>query len=232
MDMINISNGAYQWQGFRLAMDFVLGRGSITAILGPSGAGKSTLLNIIAGFEPLHAGRLMLNGIEHTHTTPALRPVSLVFQDNNSFAHINARDNVALGISPSLRLNAKQWADVDEALTKVGIAHLALRKPGDMSGGERQRIALARILVRRKPILLLDEAFAALGPAMRSDMLQLVKTLQEEQQLTVMMVTHQPEDARAIAGHVIFVDAGIVNPPMAMQDFFKSTDPAIQKYLR
>jgi thiamine transport system ATP-binding protein len=232
MDMISISNGVYEWQGFHLAMDYTIPRSSITAVLGPSGAGKSTLLNIVAGFENLNAGHLTLNGADHTSTKPAQRPVSLVFQDNNTFAHMTARDNVGLGISPSLRLNATQWASVDDALSKVGIAHLAQRKPGEMSGGEGQRIALARVLVRQKPILLLDEAFAALGPSLRVEMLQLVKSLQAEQHLTIMMVTHLLDDAVAIADHVMFVSDGIVRAPQTLQDFKNSKDAAIRNYLR
>ena len=232
MDMIRISNGVYDWQGFRLAMDFAVTKASITAVLGPSGAGKSTLLNIIAGFESLNAGCLTLDGADHTTTAPAQRPVSLVFQDNNTFAHMTARDNVGLGISPSLRLNATQWNRVDNALSKVGIAHLALRKPGDMSGGERQRIALARVLVRQKPILLLDEAFAALGPSLRIEMLQLAKSLKQQQHLTLLMVTHQLEDAEAIADHVMFVNDGVVHAPQTIREFKNSKDAAIRNYLR
>ena len=175
--MISIRSGIYAWQGFRLAMDFALPENTITAVLGPSGAGKSTLLNIIAGFETLQSGRIELQGADHSHTMPAARPVSFVFQDNNTFAHMTARENVALGILPSLRLDPQQWRAVDDALEIVGIAALAKRKPGDMSGGERQRIALARVLVRKRPILLLDEAFAALGPSLRTEMLDEVKTL-------------------------------------------------------
>lgn len=232
MDMIGISNGVYEWKGFRLAMDFAVTKASITAVLGPSGAGKSTLLNIIAGFENLNAGRLTLDGADHTSTSPAQRPVSLVFQDNNTFAHMTARDNVGLGISPSLRLDAARWATVDNALSNVGIAHLALRKPGDMSGGERQRIALARVLVRQKPILLLDEAFAALGPSLRVEMLQLVKSLKAEQSLTLLMVTHQLEDAEAIADHVMFVSDGVVHAPQTIREFRNSKDAAIRNYQR
>ncbi len=229
--MIKISNATYEWQGFRLAMDFALSENTITAVLGPSGAGKSTLLNIIAGFETLAQGTIMLIGEDHTTTEPSARPVSLVFQDNNSFAHMTARNNVALGISPALHLNADHWRMIDAALNKVGITHLANRKPGDMSGGERQRIALARVLVRKKPILLLDEAFAALGPSLRMEMLALVKSLQTEQRLTVLMVTHQTEDAKAIADQVLFVDNGHVHPLQAVKKFLTSKDEAIKNFL-
>ena len=120
----------------------------------------------------------------------------MIFQDNNVFAHLDLRQNVALGISPSLKLDAAQAKRVDAALAEVGLAALAHRKPGEVSGGERQRVAIARALVRDRPVLLLDEPFAALGPALRRDMLDLVKAMQQARGITVVMVTHQPEDAR------------------------------------
>jgi thiamine transport system ATP-binding protein len=231
MDMIKIQNGIYDWQGFHLTMDIAIPANSITAVLGPSGAGKSTLLNIIAGFETLSSGSIKLQGVDHSKTPPAERPVSFVFQDNNTFAHMTARDNVAIGLAPSLWLTNEQWTEVDGALSKVELTPLANRKPGDMSGGERQRIALARVLVRKRPILLLDEAFAALGPALRKDMLALVQTLQQQLQLTVLMVTHQPEDATAIADQVMFVGEGQVHAARAVSTFFASKDKTIREYL-
>jgi thiamine transport system ATP-binding protein len=231
MDMISIRSGQYHWQSFDLAMDFVIAENSITAVVGPSGAGKSTLLNIIAGFEHLTSGTLVLAGIDHTKTPPAQRPVSLVFQDNNTFAHLTARDNVAIGVSPKLRLTKAEAQAVDTALQKTGLQHLAAVRPGEMSGGERQRIALARVLVRKRPILLLDEAFAALGPALRNDMLQLVKLLQQELSLTVLMVTHQPEDAKAIADSIMFVDGSRVHAAQSVAGFFASRDKSVRAYL-
>jgi thiamine transport system ATP-binding protein len=229
--MIEIENGVYEREGFRLNMSFAVPMGAMVAIIGPSGAGKSTLLNVIAGFEKLHTGRVMLKEQDANDITPAQRPVSFIFQDNNCFAHLTARDNVALGITPSLRLTDEQWGHVDSALKRVGLATLASRKPGDMSGGERQRIALARVLVRQKPILLLDEPFAALGPALRKDMMRLLQDLQAEHELTVLMVTHQPEDARALNGQVIFVDQGQVRAPVGADNFFRNPDAEIASYL-
>jgi thiamine transport system ATP-binding protein len=186
---------------------------------------------VIAGFEPLKAGRVILDGQDANALTPAQRPVSFIFQDNNCFAHLTARDNVALGIVPSLRLTDEQWSHVDSALKRVGLATLANRKPGDMSGGERQRIALARVLVRQKPILLLDEPFAALGPALRRDMMHLLQALKTEHNLTILIVTHQPEEARALKGQVMFVDKGQVRGPVPASDFFRNPDADITSYL-
>ena len=229
--MIIIENGLYSRDGFDLHMDFALERGSITSVVGPSGAGKSTLLNVIGGFEALRQGRIILDGVDATGLHPSARPVSSVFQDNNAFAHLTARDNVALGIIPSLRLTPQNWERVDSALQRVGLASLATRKPGEMSGGERQRIALARVLVRQKPILLLDEPFAALGPGLRKEMMALLKDVLAEQALTVMMVTHQPDDAKTLGGSVVFVNEGCVRKPVPIADFFLAPDAEVARYL-
>jgi thiamine transport system ATP-binding protein len=231
MEMIRITNGKYHSDDFKLDMDIAIASRQFTAVLGPSGAGKSTLLNVISGFENLKSGTIFLNGDDHTITHPAERPISFVFQDNNSFAHLTARDNVALGLRPSLKLSETEWQSIDAALDQVGIAYLKHRKPGDMSGGERQRIALARVLVRNKPILLLDEAFGALGPALRNDMLDLVKSIQQQKSLTVLMVTHQPEDAKRVADNVIFIVNGKVNAAQSIKSFLTDRDQAIQDYL-
>jgi thiamine transport system ATP-binding protein len=229
--MIVFDRAKYFRDGFSLAADFTIGRGACVAILGPSGAGKSTLLNLIAGFDELQSGRLLIDGVDMAAFTPAQRPVSLVFQDHNCFAHLDAWSNVALGLSPTLNLDERQKEQVAAALSAVGISLLAQRKPGDMSGGERQRIAIARVLVRRRPILLLDEAFAALGPALRREMLVLVANLHKHHGLTTLMVTHQPEDAQTIADQVVFVDEGRARKPEATADFFRSESSAIRKYL-
>ncbi len=229
--MIEISNGLYQLADFKLAINVRIPSNSITAVLGPSGAGKSTLLNIISGFEGLKQGQLKIDGKSAADLRPHERPLTAVFQDNNCFAHLSAWQNVALGIRPSLRLTAAETALVENALDRVGLLALKDRRPGDMSGGERQRIGLARVLVRQQPILLLDEAFAALGPAMRRSLLSLTRELQREQQLTVLMVTHQPEDARLVADHVVFVDEGVVRSPVTTAQFFATADEAVSRYL-
>jgi thiamine transport system ATP-binding protein len=229
--MIRFEKVHYHSDGFRLTADFSVTQGRFIAVLGPSGAGKSTLLNLVAGFETVESGRLWLGETDSTFTAPVERPVSLVFQDHNCFAHLDAWSNVALGVSPKLKLHAAQVAAVDEALAAVGISHLRQRKPGEMSGGEQQRVAIARVLVRQRPILLLDEAFAALGPALRRSMLALVADLHRARALTTLMVTHQPEDARAVASEVVFIDGGLARAPVATEGFFASDDASIRAYL-
>jgi thiamine transport system ATP-binding protein len=229
--MITFEKGVYHHGAFCLSASFSLAAKSFCAILGPSGAGKSTLLNIIAGFEDLTTGSLTIDGIDMRNFPPAVRPISMVFQDHNVFAHLSVWENVALGIATSLKLSAGQSAAVDTALARVGLQHYAARLPGQISGGERQRVAMARVLVRQSKILLLDEPFAALDPGLRSDMLLLVKDLAAEHQLTVLLVTHQPEEAKQAADSIIFVGGGVAHAPQTVDTFFASQDEPIRKYL-
>jgi thiamine transport system ATP-binding protein len=228
--MIKIENGLYASADFSLRMDFEILAGEFCAVLGPSGAGKTTLLSMIAGFENLQTGTLTLGDVNVTKMPPALRPVSMIFQDHNAFAHLDVWANVALGISPALRLGDSQRETVERALQSVNLLQLAKRKPGDISGGERQRIALARVLVRDQPILLLDEPFAALDPGLRADMLDLVTELQKKHRLTVLLVTHQPEEAKRAATKILFVSQGDVSKPLGLADFFTSDDRSIEAY--
>lgn len=229
--MITFKNGLYATDGFALAINLQVNANQFCAVLGPSGAGKSTLLSLIAGFENLQSGSIKLDGIEATQISPSLRPVSMVFQDYNAFGHLDLWTNVALGIAPNLKLDAAQQEAVEKALDNVGIATLARRRPFEISGGELQRVALARILVRNKPILLLDEPFAALDPGLRKDMLQLVLQLQKSHRLTVLMVTHQPEEAKKVADKVIFVNGGQARTAINCDDFFNSGDEDVARYL-
>lgn len=207
--------------------------GQITALLGPSGSGKSTLLSLLAGFEVPESGHIVFGGADMTSAAVTDRPVSMIFQENNLFAHLSVFDNVALGISPALRLDVGDKTQVEQALSAVGLGDFARRRPSELSGGERQRVALARVIVRRKPVLLLDEAFGSLGPALRGEMLDLVSAIQRERQMTTVMVTHFPEDARRIAGRTVFLSGGRVIQSGDTETVLDSdvADPLVRDYL-
>ena len=230
--MIRLDQIRFRYEGMDMAFNAAFPEASITAIVGPSGGGKSTLLNLIAGFEMPLSGRVLIGGQDVTQLPPAQRPVNMIFQDNNVFAHLSLWQNVALGLAPSLRLDADQAARVDAALKDVGLGALAQRKPGEVSGGERQRVAVARALVRDRPVLLLDEPFAALGPALRRGMLDLVSALQKAKGLTVLMVTHQPEDAEYAASHTAYLEHGRIVALRPTAELFAAADiPGLQTYL-
>ncbi len=197
------------WLYHHLPMRFTLDvrESERVAVLGPSGAGKSTLLNLIAGFLAPASGTLVINGADHTRTPPSKRPVSMLFQENNLFNHLTVRQNIALGLSPGLRLNAQQKRQVEAIADNMAIGDLLERLPGALSGGQRQR-ALARCLVRKRPVLLLDEPFSALDPALRQEMLTLLEKLCEEEGTTLLMVSHSVEDAARIAARSLVVVEG------------------------
>jgi thiamine transport system ATP-binding protein len=229
---IRLDHVAFSYGGAVMNFDAAIEASTITAVMGPSGSGKSTLLNLIAGFETPRAGRILIVGTDVTHLEPAARPVSMVFQENNLFAHLNVEQNVGLGRSPALRLTAQDREAVAGALDRTGLAGKEKRLPRELSGGERQRVALARVLVRDRPVLLLDEPFASLGPALRDDMLDLVASVRAERRMTVLLVTHQPEDARRVAQRTIFLEGGTVAATGETEFFFGQDGPdAFRRYI-
>lgn len=216
---------------FRLAADLTVPKGARVAVMGPSGSGKSTLLALIAGFLAPDRGRILWNGTDLTPLPPGERPVSTIFQDQNLFPHLTAAENVALGLKPSLRLTGEDRARVDGALARVGLAGLGGRRPAELSGGQQGRVALARMLLRGRPVVLMDEPFSALGPALKSEMLGLVGTLAGETGATLLIVTHDPDDARNLASHVIVVDAGRAAPPAEAAALLADPPEALRRYL-
>ncbi|SMH37551.1 ATP-binding cassette domain-containing protein [Maritimibacter sp. HL-12] len=229
--MLTLDHVLVQWGDWKLRADFRIERGARVAVLGPSGAGKSTLLAAIAGFQPLAAGRVLWDGADITPLPPASRPVSILFQDNNLFPHLTAAQNVGLGLRPDLRLDKAQHIAVEEALDRVGLEGLAARKPGQLSGGQAARVALARALLRRKPLMLLDEPFGALGPALRVEMLALVAEIVRETGATLLTVSHEPADAKALADGVILVADGAAHPPVPTSEIFADPPEALRDYL-
>ena len=226
LDVVSVSLG-----DFRLTADLSVEAGALVSIVGPSGAGKSTLLSLIAGFLDADAGRISWEGKPLDGLPPQARPVSVVFQDNNLFPHLSAFDNVALGVSPSLRIGPADRDAVASALASVGLAEAQDRRPADLSGGQQSRVALARVLIRRRPLLLLDEPFSALGPALRAEMLDLVKRVAGETGATVLMVTHDPVDIERLGGQTILVADGVTHPPVASAALLADPPEVLREYL-
>jgi thiamine transport system ATP-binding protein len=229
--MLTLDHLSIRWGAWELVADLSIARGAKVAVLGPSGAGKSTLLAAIAGFQPVSAGRVLWDGDDITGQPPAARPVSILFQDNNLFPHLTAAQNVGLGLKPDLKLDEGQRAAVEEALRRVGLEGFAARKPGQLSGGQGARVALARALLRRKPLMLLDEPFGALGPALRAEMLALVGEIVDETGATLLMVSHEPGDAKTLADQVILVADGEAHPPVRTSEIFANPPEALSDYL-
>jgi thiamine transport system ATP-binding protein len=222
----------FDYGDMAMRFDFTIEPSSIAAIIGPSGAGKSTVLNLIAGFETPLSGRVLIDNEDITDVDPSRRPVSMVFQDNNLFAHLDVAANVGLGRKPGLHLDEADQGAIHDAIAKVGLGGKEKRKPQALSGGERQRVAIARALVRNRPVLLLDEAFASLGPALRHEMLDLVRQLQSDNGMTVVMVTHHPEDALRLPSMLFFLENGQVAASGPARELLSDKGPSLlRKYL-
>lgn len=226
IDRMLVQNG-----GFRLVGDVALEAGARVAVMGPSGAGKSTLLAAVAGFLPLVSGRICWQGQDLAALPPGARPLTMLFQDSNLFPHLSAAQNVGLGLRPDLRLDKAEWARVAAVLDRVGLAAEAGRRPGALSGGQQGRVALARALIRARPLLLLDEPFAALGPGLTLDMLELVAEICSETGAGLVMVTHRPDEALALTLSAVVVAEGRVTGPFDTAALLADPPAALRSYL-
>ncbi|KQI70254.1 thiamine ABC transporter ATP-binding protein [Loktanella sp. 3ANDIMAR09] len=228
--MLIFDNVTLRVGDFTLTADAHVGPG-LTAVIGPSGGGKSTLLSAIAGFLDTAAGQIAWDGRDLSGRAPGDRPVTMLFQDNNLFPHLTVAQNVGLALGPRLRMSAAETSRIADVLRRVGLGDLGRRKPAALSGGQQSRAALARVLLADLPVVLLDEAFAALGPALRAEMLELVHRTLVQAGRTVLMVTHDPSDARAWADQVILVADGVVQPPRPASALFADPPAALRAYL-
>ena len=194
----------------------------IYAVVGPSGAGKSTFLNLISGFASISSGTIIWNGQEISNLPPAKRSVSILFQDNNLFPHLSVWRNLALAVTHWPKISRDNEEKLKAVMSEVGILGLENRKPSQLSGGQQSRVALARVLLQKNKILLLDEPFSALGPSLKDQMLELIKKIARKRGLLVLMVTHDPADANKIASQTIIVKNNKVHAPLNTK---KALDP-------
>lgn len=179
-------------------LSFVARPGEITAVSGQSGAGKSTLLDLIAGFLAPTSGTLTLDGRDLLPLPPEARPVSILFQSETLFEHLTAACNIELGLPSGMP--AGKCADlIASALAEVGLSGVLQQRSETLSGGEKQRVALARTLLRNRPVLLLDEPFSALDDETRATIRLLVRSLTEKHGWTTLLVSHHADDVEALA---------------------------------
>ncbi|WP_319536085.1 thiamine ABC transporter ATP-binding protein [uncultured Vibrio sp.] len=231
--MLVLDNVQYTYQSELFRFDLIIERGQIVSLMGPSGAGKSTLLALVAGFINPDQGDIRVDGASIVGKEPYLRPFSMLFQEHNLFAHLSVRDNISLGLHPGLKLTEDQKHQVEQAAQQVGVAEYLDRLPEHLSGGQRQRVALARCFVQPHPVWLLDEPFSALDPVLREEMLSLVKRLAAERGITVLMVTHHLNDAKAIASHFVFVAGGKIEASGEISELkLTHSSEALQAFVR
>ena len=216
-------SGATRAYGDKRAVDHVdltLEAGRITCLLGPSGCGKSTLLRLIAGLEPLDEGRVLANGQDITHLPPEQRDMGLVFQDYALFPHLRVDDNVGFGLGslPTVERRAR----VADLLGRIRLGERGRAFPGELSGGEQQRVALVRALARRPHTVLLDEPFSGLDSHLKSEVREATLAILRETDAAVLIVTHDAEEAMQMADDLaLMIDGRILQrgtPPACYLD--------------
>src|SRR6202051_3334711 len=185
-------------------------KGEMFALVGSSGCGKTTLLRMLAGFTRQSSGRISIDDVELTGVPPHERPVNIMFQSYALFPHMTVERNVGYGLR-SLKLpRTIQKQRIQEALDMVQLGHLGKRKPHQLSGGQRQRVALARALIRRPKVLLLDEPLSALDKKLREKTQFELMDLQYQVGITFVFVTHDQDEAMALATRIAVMDRGSV----------------------
>ena len=198
----------YQGGGGLDEISLAVSRGETLAILGPSGAGKSTLVNLVVGLENPNSGSIRLRGVEITKLPPSRRDLAAVFQDIPLYDHLNVLENVQLATS-SLRLGKEEANQrIGSAIQAVDANALRTRQAGTLSGGERARVAIARILARRPSVALLDEPYAAIDRIFRVPLRRLLRDRLAESGCAVIHVTHSTEEALDVATRIAVIAEG------------------------
>jgi putrescine transport system ATP-binding protein len=185
-------------------------KGEMFALVGSSGCGKTTLLRMLAGFTRQSSGRISIDDVEMTGVPPHERPVNIMFQSYALFPHMSVERNVGYGLRRMKLDAAVQKERIQEALDMVQLGQLGQRKPHQLSGGQRQRVALARALIRRPKVLLLDEPLSALDKKLREKTQFELMDLQYQLGITFVFVTHDQDEAMALATRIAVMDRGAV----------------------
>jgi molybdate transport system ATP-binding protein len=202
--------------GFRLDVELALEPGEVVAVLGPNGAGKSSLLRAVCGLAPMTAGRLTIGGVvvddpeADILVAPADRRIGLVFQDYRLFPHLSVLDNVAFGPRSTGASRAESRRQAQEWVARLGLSDYADRRPGTLSGGQAQRVALGRALASDPVALLLDEPLAALDAGTRLDVRAWLREHLADFGGPTLLVTHDPLDALVLADRIVVLEDGAV----------------------
>lgn len=196
-------------------------KGEFFSLLGPSGCGKTTLLRILAGFEAPTQGRILLENQDISALLPPARPFNMVFQKYALFPHLTVYENVAFGLKMKKVPAEEIQRRVHEMLQMAGLTEYAQRKPETLSGGQSQRVAVARALVNQPKVLLLDEPLSALDLKMREHMQFELKTLQRKLGLTFIFVTHDQEEAFALSDRIAVMNRGVIEQVSTPQELYE-----------
>jgi len=203
------------------SIDLAITQGKLTTLLGPSGCGKTTSLRMLAGYSAPTSGTITIAGVDSTRTPPEKRGLGMVFQSYALFPHMSVAENVGYGLKLRRVPAAERQKTVMETLDLVGLAHLAGSKPKKLSGGQQQRVALARAIAIKPKLLLLDEPLSNLDARLRVQMRAEIRRIQSETGLTVVLVTHDQDEALEMSDDMVLMRAGRIMQQGSPQDVFR-----------
>jgi len=220
--MIQIKNLYVDLKEFRLQdINLTVGEGEYFIVLGPTGAGKTVLLESIAGLYPTKSGEIWLRGKEVTRLEPEKRGISIVYQDHVLFPHLSVKDNIIFGLKLHKQTKQETKAALSWIVELLGISHLLNRKPDTLSGGEQQKVALARALSIKPEVLLLDEPLSALDPETREGVQKELRQLHNRLKVTTIHVTHDFEEAIALGDHIAVLGEGCIKQVGTPEQIFR-----------
>ncbi|MDB3973273.1 MAG: hypothetical protein CBE19_01290 [Pelagibacteraceae bacterium TMED259] len=206
--MIKVKKLKYRFESTSFEFNFDLNSTDIVGVLGKSGSGKSTLFNLLAGFLNPNEGSIFFNKNDITFLKPPERNISILFQDHNNFNHLSIFENIILGIDPDMKQTQNNFKIVKDIMKKVSLNIDLQKKVSDLSGGEQQRVSIARCLLRKKSILLLDEPFNSLDPGLRKTLYEDVKNMSLTNQIMTLISSHLIEELKTVTDKFLFINKG------------------------
>ena len=206
--MLKVKKLKYKFDNTTFEFNFDLNSNDIVGVIGKSGSGKTTLFNLLAGFLKPNNGSIFLNDNDITYLKPPIRNISILFQDHNNFNHLTIFENIILGIDPDMKLTQNNLKIVKNIMKKVSLNIDLRKKVSDLSGGEQQRVSIARSLLRKKPLLLLDEPFNSLDPGLRKTLYEDVKKMSLNNRLMTLISSHLIEELKNVTDKFLFINKG------------------------
>ena len=231
--MIQLRDLSVKLPGFTLKeINLTVEKGEFFTLLGPTGAGKTLILESISGMIPIHRGTITINGKDVSKMPPERRGVGIVYQDSALFPHLNVRKNIFFGLRYHGKTVRQSGKALDAIIEWFSLEHLLDRSVVNLSGGEKQRVAMARALAVDPSVLLLDEPLSALDPGFREEIRDILKTLHEETGITVLMVTHDFVEAHYRAQRTAVLNAGLIEQAGTVADvFYRPSTPFVARFV-
>ena len=206
--MLKVKHLKYKFDKTTFEFNFDLTDNNIVGVIGKSGSGKSTLFNLLAGFLKPNNGSIFLNENNITYLKPPERNISILFQDHNNFDHLTIFENIILGIDPDMKQNQNNFKIVKNIMKKVSLNIDLNKKVSDLSGGEQQRVSIARSLLRKKSLFLLDEPFNSLDPGLRKTLYEDVKKMSLNNRLITLISSHLIDELKNVTDKFLFINKG------------------------